>query len=98
MRMPRARTRPRRPEAMQGVSYARSEGCVSARDGDWNAGGEPALRAVVHLSGELAAGGVDVLATRLANCRHDPCVPQCVREPAHAFARTGRESAVGERV
>jgi hypothetical protein len=43
--------------------------------------------AVLHLAGQLAAGGVDVVAAGLADGGHDAGVLQHARKGQHAFAR-----------
>ncbi len=52
---------------------------------------QPPLRAVLDLAGELAAGGVDVVAARLADRRHEAGVDQHLLERDDALARAGAE-------
>jgi len=68
---------------------------VSRRDGVAYALPAP-LGSILHLARELPAGGVDVLATRLANRRHEPGILKHALEGEDRAARAGPEFSVGE--
>src|SRR3954468_14880901 len=70
----------------------------SARDSDRYARREPPRHPVLHLPRELPARGVDVIAARLANRRHEPGVLQRARERADPLARAGGEAASRKRI
>src|SRR6185437_248622 len=56
------------------------------------------LDAVMHLPGKLAAGGIDVVAARLADRGDDACMLQHGLERADPLARRRRELAAGKRI
>src|SRR3954452_18542942 len=54
--------------------------------------------AVLDVAGQLAAGGVDVVAARLPHRRHDTSITQDFRESLHALLRRTQQPRGGERI